>query len=757
MKAAKRIFLILLAVVMIAVAIPITVSAANVCTINGTGYTSFDSALAAAKSSSSDVTIELCANISTTASTKIENSANRKITINGNGYTVTAGTYNGILVYTHADFKNLNINHNNAGSAIQILKHPNSSTINVNVENVNINSTAKIERRYTTINALGNEEAGGATVNLGLTNVNIVLDADPTTAGEHLSAVRTGNGNDTVNMEIVNCNFDVSAVLHARGIHVWPGTTATVNVRDTNIKTNIGYPIVANDQTVNIYGGSLMTSGFDYKTNPYNAVGGKTKTNFYTSSGAVIVPELYIYGCQETTPSGGFFKTRFICAAKEDKLSTYKNIKMVLTVANASNILVDQTYNISEMYSSVKAGSGSASEAGYCFGTAEIGNIPSDYECIFTVELYATVNGVESMYDSETFTYASGAYADSDYDAFDYTISRKDLTGRYLLVSDLHYVGDGTGGRNSGDTDRRTYRGATNAQRMQLLCDSIEQEHKLRGLDGILVLGDLSTDDWYSGVNSSWLTDYYCYNVYRDYLKPLADRLGIDIRVIAGNHDSYYNGSAGDSAAKLTWNGFFGYDRQYTYVDGDNVFIMIDNFGGNVDADDAEGAGNGSEWRETDTAWLKTQLDLYASKKNIFLCSHEFGECSDAMKNLLANYTNVVALFEGHTHHFSGSSLFGKTGLPLLNTGNFAYGVYDSGSGRSNDFGAMCTGCGTDYNCLWGFQIIETSASNVTSYRVNVPHTYSFNTYTYSGSSATKTGTVTHVQPYVKYDDIILK
>lgn len=744
MKAAKRIFLILLAALMIAVAIPITVSAANVCTINGTYYTSFADALAAAKASTTDVEIVLLADVSTSNGAKLENDAYKKVTLDGNGHTLTANTYNGLCVYTNAVIKNLDISHNNEGSAIQIYKHPNSSTINVNVENVDVDSSAKRYRKFTVINALGSENTGGATVTLGLTNVNVVLDADPVTSNAGLSAVRTGNGHDTVNMEIVNCNFDVSASLDAKGIDVVKGTVATVNVRDTNIKTNLGYPIAASDQTVNVYGGSLMTSGFDYKTNPYNAVGGKTKTNFYTSSGAVIVPDLYIYGCQETSPSGGFFKTRFICAAKEDKLSTYKNIKMVVTVANASTVLPSQTYNVSTMYDSLKAGSGIASEAGYCFGTAEM-QLQSNYDQICTVELYATVNGVESMYDSETFTYASGAYADSEYDAFDYTISRKDLTGRYLLVSDLHYVGDGTGGRNSGDTDRRTYRGATNAQRMQLLCDSIEQEYKLRGLDGILVLGDLSTDDWYSGCSTStWLPEQYCYKVYTDYLKPLADRLGIDIRVIAGNHDSYYNS---------WWKTKFGYDRQYTYVDGDNVFIMIDNFGGDVDANDAEGAGNGSEWRETDTAWLKTQLDLYASKKNIFLCSHEFGTCSDALKNLLANYNNVVALFEGHTHHFSGSSLFGKTGLPLFNTGNFSYGVYDHE--YSGDFGKLCDGCGTDYNCLWGFQIIETSASNVTSYRVDVPHEYKFNTYT--PKTAIKTGTITHDQPYVKYDDIILK
>ncbi len=726
MKKTKKLLLIGLAVLMIVMCVPFSSFAAEAeCEINGT-QTSFASALATAKASTTDVKIKLLRNISIT-SVNIENTAGNTVTLDGAGYTVTtANADNALNVYTNAVFCNLKIVHRNEGSAIQILR-----PVKVDIDNLDIDASDYVKRNYTIINTLGDTSKNGESIELNIKNTNVRLAADPKVAKSKLSIIRTGNGYDNIKITVKNCNLDASGAYDGNVILVTNDTTATIDIYDSILRSAFGYPILANYQTVNIYGGKITSSVKAYSG--AGAVWGNSNTRFYADADT---PELYIYGCQETEAVDGKFKVRFICAANDALSAGYDNIKMAITVANATTVVSNKSYNISELKESIKANGETVTKTGYSFGTSVLSDLSADGDLIFTVELYAEEGGLSRLIDSETFSYTDGKYADSDYDALDYTINRADLTGRYLLISDLHYVGVGIR-ETSTVKDRYEYFGMTTDERMEYMCEVIRTEYRLRGLDGILVLGDLSTDDWYEGCPSSFLDKNYCQKVYDDYLKPLADELGIDVRVIAGNHDTYFDSK---------WVEMFGYHRQYTYVDGDNVFIMADTYEDDKDSMADGNKANGNKCIGFDLPWIESELQKYPDK-NIFICSHNAGKCAQDIVDVISKYPNVLAFFQGHTHHYTNSKLFNtnnyKTNIPLIDTGGFSYGSWDNKS-----FDCECTNeyCTDIKNCLWGFQIVETSKDTAVSYRVDVANRYEM-----------VGGTVIVDQPYEKLGELILK
>ena len=318
-------------------------------------------------------------------------------------------------------------------------------------------------------------------------------------------------------------------------------------------------------------------------------------------------------------------------------------------------------------------------------------------------------------------------YQPSGSDAVTYSLNKEDLTGRYLFVSDLHYVM----AERSGQVNRVQYRGFTNDQRMQELCKDIRYEYEVRGLDGVYVLGDLSTDDYYEGIEDKPKTGYAgnaCKAVYDKFLKPLSEELGIPIYVMGGNHDSYSN---------EVWREFSGLDRQYTVDDGDNVFIVCDVYDP-ADGNDAKKDGNyanGSDYTGVNIAWLKSQLEKYKDRENVFIMSHYFD--GGEFASLVKQYPNVVCLLDGHTHHQSSTRKLAGTDKIIINTGTYSYGSFEG------DFGASCS-CGNS-GCLWGFQIIETTADSVVSYRIDTERRYYFSD-----------GNIVYT-PYTKYAEMLLK
>lgn len=310
-----------------------------------------------------------------------------------------------------------------------------------------------------------------------------------------------------------------------------------------------------------------------------------------------------------------------------------------------------------------------------------------------------------------------------------YSFAAESLTGRYLFVSDIHYVM----AERSGQKNRVKYRGYTSDERMKELCDDIRYEYELRGLDAVFILGDLSTDDYYDGIENKKGTGYTknaCKEVYEKFFIPLSEELGIPVYITGGNHDSHSN---------EVWKEFSGMDRQFAVEDGENVFLICDTYDPS-DGNDAMKDGNyanGNDWTDVDAEWLEEQLQKYKDKENIFIASHYFN-FSPTLAEIIKKYDNVVCMFDSHTHHQKATYLSGSGNKLIINTGTYSYGDFNG------DFGAECSAC-KNKGCFWGFQILETTEKNVISYRIDTERKY-----TYSSGK-------TERSEYTKYPEMYLK
>ena len=124
---------------------------------------------------------------------------------------------------------------------------------------------------------------------------------------------------------------------------------------------------------------------------------------------------------------------------------------------------------------------------------------------------------------------------------------------RVLLISDMHYTTEETPAEmkqidptvNTSVAAGDAF-GHTQKEKIDLLREAILAEHEKAPLDGVLVLGDLSIDDY----DYRNLPDHYC----RRFREEVMDRLPCPAWALAGNHDSYP-----DEA----WREVFGYGRQF--------------------------------------------------------------------------------------------------------------------------------------------------------------------------------------------------
>ncbi|MBQ8387615.1 MAG: metallophosphoesterase [Clostridia bacterium] len=337
-------------------------------------------------------------------------------------------------------------------------------------------------------------------------------------------------------------------------------------------------------------------------------------------------------------------------------------------------------------------------------------------------------------------------YQPTKWDVTEYSIEKEDLTGRYLLISDIHYAAAEI---PNSFVNRDKYRGWTNKERLEMMCNDIRDEYNQRGLDAIFVLGDLSTDDPPHNTHLGRFAD----KLWTEYLVPLSKELNIPIMPVGGNHDGYSNN---------IWKKWFGVERQYSWVNPRNgdVFIMCDTF------DPARGTnsgGSGISWTDIDAEWLTAELEKHKSAPNIFLGSHWFGRGEaglGTMAETIAAYGNVRCLFDAHNHHYAGLEK-GMDGMSagIINTGSFSYSdtVYTTMNGPAG-YKAYYNFDFHDMDDVWGFQIVETAKDGkVVSYRVDTEHWYvgtavPENPSTYKG----QWGFVDYVC-YLKYPEIVLR
>lgn len=229
---------------------------------------------------------------------------------------------------------------------------------------------------------------------------------------------------------------------------------------------------------------------------------------------------------------------------------------------------------------------------------------------------------------------------------------------RILLVSDMHYTTDlsekalrlthpeATASLASGPLFGRTQK-----EKIDLIAQAVCEEHRRSPLDAVLVLGDLSIDDY----DYRKLPDNYC----RRFLEECMQCFPCPAWALAGNHDSY---------PEEEWKSIFGYGRQYSIQIKDRVFIMLDTFR-TLPAHDASGAG----YTPVDTEFLSAELAKYPTE-NIFLCAHYIDVAQEKQNEsfcrLLHENDRILALFRGHTHIAERLTFEGK---PLVDIGGYGY------------------------------------------------------------------------------------
>ena len=244
-------------------------------------YADLAAALTAANAATADVTIELLADIAVTENNDIYNVNGNKVTIDGNNHTVTAQGGNNTFRITGPDtgtveFKNMTIDHQNRGAAIQIRDAAKNTTLNLT--NMVIEATEGAKYEWCLINTL----AAGGTSTLNLTAVQVNMAVDSAGNDSDAAVIRTGNAGETktVNINMTDCSLDTTGATGRSGIVVMKGTTANISLTDTQIKTMDTYAIrvLGEAKTLELTNCKLSSLAEEYIYNPIQNTDGCTWT-----------------------------------------------------------------------------------------------------------------------------------------------------------------------------------------------------------------------------------------------------------------------------------------------------------------------------------------------------------------------------------------------------------------------------------------------------------------------------------------------
>ena len=326
-------------------------------------------------------------------------------------------------------------------------------------------------------------------------------------------------------------------------------------------------------------------------------------------------------------------------------------------------------------------------------------------------------------YISENYESAkedSNAYVSNDA----YTIRESDLGGRVLVISDMHYF------------NKNNNLGYSMDERIQLMVDYIMEEYNGRGLDAVLLLGDLSTDNYtladdkqsggFKDTDNDGFIDhdnegntFYMMQFIERYMEELP----MPVFALPGNHDCFTN---------EIWRETFGYDRQYSFTIGTTAFLMLDTFNG----DGHRSAG--ADYTGVDTEWVNAELAKYqadASITDIIVSSHYFNSPAQ-LREISAANSKVRAFFHGHTHIYKVTEL--ETGAYIINDGGFSYTAFGSETTPTYwDFGFL------DLRTSWGYQIVEWNEDTMITYHYTVKADYEATNMDYSYTKEIKTTDIT--------------
>ncbi len=281
-----------------------------------------------------------------------------------------------------------------------------------------------------------------------------------------------------------------------------------------------------------------------------------------------------------------------------------------------------------------------------------------------------------------------------------------ELKQRFLLVSDMHYSTEETPAEMKLIyPEAKTSVASGNAfgkkqrEKIEKVYLDIIEEHRRSPLDAVLVLGDLSIDDYdYRKLPISYV---------KKFREDCMDRLPMPSYAIPGNHDSWPN---------ELWREMIGYDRQYVLEFGDVVFLMADTFPGTPAKKD--NPASGSAEAPLDDEFLRENLAKYKGKK-IFICAHHISDrlITEEGRRLIKESGDVVCMFRGHVHINSVNDMGEDCGhVEMIDIGG--YGYYGMQSDGKYDFNVF------DFKWAWGYQIIEIYDDKIKTYHVKTDNKY---------------------------------
>ena len=219
---------------------------------------------------------------------------------------------------------------------------------------------------------------------------------------------------------------------------------------------------------------------------------------------------------------------------------------------------------------------------------------------------------------------------------------------RVLFASDLHHCHLSWYGVESGD-------------RVERLIRALNEEYAREPFDLFLMLGDYSLDFWMWSTKGCYVNEGKSYT--EEFVKRFTPHSPCPFYMIAGNHEQY---------GPEKWKSLTGCERCTAIAYRDALFIMLDNYGADLDpTDHSDGT-----YTPTDIAYVKEQMAAHPDAKHVFLCAHEFdlGREGEEFKTLLCEEDRIVALLAGHTHLSAIVPLGEECGnKPLLRTGQFSY------------------------------------------------------------------------------------
>ncbi len=280
--------------------------------------------------------------------------------------------------------------------------------------------------------------------------------------------------------------------------------------------------------------------------------------------------------------------------------------------------------------------------------------------------------------------------------------AKKPFSHRVMLISDIHYTTEQTeselkkihpGAKASAAAG--TVFGFTQEQKIEIVRKTVRDVCENTPLDAVMVLGDLSIDD------------YPYRNLPENYCERFRDRCMNDFPcqtfALAGNHDSYPD---------EMWREMFGDGRQFARVIGGCLFVFLDTYRDTL----AKGA-SGSGCTPADTGFLAKTLAEHPGMRT-FLLAHHFSpeNESEAFARILDENRNILALFRGHTHRHEllNPPQFGY--IPLADIGGFGY--------NGMAFGGAYTFQIFDRAWGWGYELIEWNDEETVIRHVRIPLTY---------------------------------